>query len=112
MEKTMTFRQESDSQKIREFLDLVENHKVEIRRYKHPVLVWAVKEGTVYYSFWEQDILDRFGLSNVDGWDYEEDLLFCPDWAGDTDEENGEDWDDDLDDEDLGDIENYINNDK
>jgi hypothetical protein len=107
----MTFRQESDSQKLREFLDLVENSKVEIRRYKHPVLVWAVKDGTVYYSFWEQDILDRFGLANVDGWDYEEDLLFCPDWVGDLEEEWEDEEDDDLDDDDLSDLEDYINRD-
>jgi hypothetical protein len=107
----MTFRQESDPQKLREFLELVENHKVEIRRYKHPALVWAIKEGTVYYSFWEQDVLERFGIGNVDGWDYEEDLLFCPDWVGDLEEE----WEDDLDeddDDDFSDLEEYINSDK
>ena len=108
----MTFQQEIDPQKLREFLDMVENHKVEIRRYKHPVLVWAVKEGTVYYSFWEQDILEKFGLDNVDGWDYEEDLLFCPDWVGDTDDMWDDDLDDDDDDEDLGNLEDYISSDK
>jgi hypothetical protein len=108
----MTFRQESDPQKLREFLELVENHKVEIRRYKHPVLVWALKEGTVYYSFWEQDVLERFDIANVDGWDYEEDLLFCPDWVGDLDAEWDADLDEDDDDDDLSDIEDYINRDK
>jgi hypothetical protein len=107
----MTFRQESDPQKLREFLDLVENHKVEIRRYKHPVLVWGIKEGTVYYSFWEQDILERFGLANVDGWDYEEDLLFCPDWVGDLEDEYLDDVDDDEDDDDLSDIADLIKSD-
>lgn len=92
----MQFKQESATKKIKEFLDLVENHKVDIRHYKNPVLVWAVQEGTVYYSFWESDTLERYGLENVDGWDYEEDMLFCPDWVADNDD----DYDDDLDDED------------
>ena len=97
----MTFRQETDSKKIREFLDMVENHKVEMRRYRYPALVWAIKEGTVYYSFWEKDMLEKFGLVNVDGWDYEEDVLFCPDWIdekGDDDDlEDDPDDDEDLD---------------
>lgn len=97
----MQFRQESDSKKIKEFLSLVENHKVDIRHYKNPVLVWAVQDGTTYYSFWDADILMRFGLDNVDGWDYEEDLLFCPDWVADNDEDDFDDLDDD-DDDDLG----------
>ena len=75
----MDFRAEKDKKKIKEFLDLVENHKVEIRYFKHPVLVWRNLDGVCHYSFWEEEILDRFGLSNVDGWDYQEDLLFCPD---------------------------------
>lgn len=107
----MTFQKEADPHKLKEFLELVENHKVEIRRYKQPVLVWAVKEGTVYYSFWEEDVLERFGFENVDGWDYEEDLLFCPDWIGDSEDQ----WDDDLDDEDdekLDHIEDFIDCDR
>ncbi|PKN75332.1 MAG: hypothetical protein CVU49_03450 [Candidatus Cloacimonetes bacterium HGW-Cloacimonetes-2] len=91
----MIFNKESNARKIKEFLDLVENHKVELRHYKHPVLVWAVQDGTVYYSFWEEELLERFGLENVDGWDFEEDQLFCPDWVADDFEE-----DDDLDDDD------------
>lgn len=102
----MTFRQENDPQKLREFLDMVENTKIEIRRYKNPVLVWAIKDGTVYYSFWEQDMLDRFGVANVDGWDYEEDQLFCPDWVGDSDDLLDDDFDDD--DDDFSDIEDLI----
>jgi len=106
----MTFRQENDPIKLREFLDMVENSKIEITRYKNPVLTWAIKEGTVYYSFWEQDMLDRFGLINVDGWDYEEDLLFCPDWVDDS----ADDWDEDLDDDDDDDfdLEEFSNSDK
>ncbi|HNX37131.1 MAG TPA: hypothetical protein PL124_01885 [Candidatus Cloacimonadota bacterium] len=91
----MTFLQETDTKRIREFLDLVENHKVEIRHYKNPVLVWGVQEGTVYYSFWEADLLEKYGLQNVDGWDFEEDQLFCPDWMTDEDDD-----DYDLDDDD------------
>ncbi len=92
----MQFKQESTTKKIKEFLDLVENHKIDIRHYKSPVLVWAVQDGTVYYSFWEADTLLRYGLENVDGWDFEEDQLFCPDWVADNDA----DFDDDLDDDD------------
>lgn len=96
----MQYKQESSTKKIKEFLSLVENHKVDIRHYKTPVLVWAIQDGTVYYSFWESDVLERFGIDNVDGWDYEEDQLFCPDWVGDNDDED--DLDDDDDDDDLG----------
>jgi len=92
----MTFRQQTDLRKIKEFLDMVDNVKVDIRRFKDPVLVWAVKDGTAYYSFWEQDIISRFGLENVDGWDFEEDILFCPDWV----DEALDEWDEDADDDD------------
>ncbi len=95
----MVFQKQDSLKKIREFLDMVENHKVELRRYRVPVLVWAISDGTVYYSFWESDMLDKFGLENVDGWDYEEDKLFCPDWVEDDDE--GEELDFDDDDEDF-----------
>ncbi|MCB5252222.1 MAG: hypothetical protein RBR69_06770 [Candidatus Cloacimonadaceae bacterium] len=95
----MDFRAENDKKKIREFLDLVENHKIEIRHYKTPVLVWTNIEGVCHYSFWEEETLERFGLDNVDGWDYKEDLLFCPDWVADEEEED--DFDDDESDEDL-----------
>ena len=94
----MTFRSESDTKKIREFLDMVENTKIEIRRYKYPALVWSTKDGTCYYSFWEKDMLDRFGVENVDGWDYEEDVLFCPDWIEEEAEEPDDDDDSDDDD--------------
>jgi hypothetical protein len=96
----MQFRQEGEAKKIKEFLSLVDNHKIDIRHFKHPVLVWAIQDGTVYYSFWEDEILTRFGLDNVDGWDYEEDLLFCPDWIGEPEDEDEDDLDDD--DDDLG----------
>jgi len=94
----MVFKQETNIKKIKEFLDMVENHKIELRRYKHPILVFSVQDGTVYYSFWEEELLDKFGLDNVDGWDYEEDMLFCPDWIADLEDSDLDDFDDDDDD--------------
>ncbi|MCB5259535.1 MAG: hypothetical protein M0Q19_00330 [Candidatus Cloacimonetes bacterium] len=95
----MEFHQENDRKKIREFLNLVENHKVELRHYKKPVLVWTTFDGVCHYAFWEDETLSKFGFANVDGWDYEEDLLFCPDWiAGNEDDE---DFDDDEDGEEF-----------
>lgn len=93
----MIFRQESDPKKIKEFVDMVDNLKLEMRRYKYPVLVWAVKEGTVYYTIWEKEVLEKFGLESVDGWDFEEDALFCPDWI----EESEDDWDEEEEEDDL-----------
>ena len=73
---------EKDRKKIREFFDLVENEKYDLRRYSRPVLVYMVDENKrVKYSLWEDDLLHRFGIENVDGWDYEEDSSFCPDWV-------------------------------
>lgn len=96
----MIYRSENNRKKIKEFFDLVENNKIELRYYKNPVLVWGNEDGTCHYSLWEEEILDRFGLENVEGWDYKEDLLFCPDWvAGDEEDDPDEDIDDD---EDLG----------
>ena len=90
---------EKDRKKIREFFELVENEKYDLRRYSVPVLVYMVDENKrVKYSLWELDLLNRFGLENVDGWDYEEDSSFCPDWVMDDDDE---DFDDDDDDDDL-----------
>ena len=97
----MEYRKENDLKKIREFLDLSENHKIELRHYKDPVLVWAVADGTAYYAIWENELLEKYGLANVDGWDFEEDLLFCPDWMGDAEEDAEDDLDDDDDDLDM-----------
>ncbi len=72
---------EADRVRIREFFDLMENEKYDLRKYSKPILVYKVEDGTVYYSLWEEDILDRFGLKNVDGWDYKDDAGFCPDWV-------------------------------
>ncbi len=102
----MIFKKEDNPEKINEFLNLVENPKVELRHYKKPVLVWAVDEGTVFYSFWEEEMLSRYGLDNVDGWDFEEDLLFCPDWIGEAEEEDLDDFD--LNDEDIEDLSNFL----
>ncbi|MCL1827008.1 MAG: hypothetical protein FWG20_03105 [Candidatus Cloacimonetes bacterium] len=91
---------ESDRKKIREFLDLLDNEKYNLTRYSKPVLVYLVDENKrVKYSIWEEDMLNRFGVENVDGWDYEDDLSFCPDWV--ADDEDDDDWDDDDDDEDF-----------
>jgi hypothetical protein len=61
-------------------------------------LVWANSDGVCHYSFWEEETLTRFGLHNVDGWDFEEDLLFCPDWVADqTEDDEDDDFDDDED---------------
>lgn len=96
----MVFNQEKEIKKIKEFVNLVENPKIELRHYKDPVLVWALQDGTVYYTIWENETLSRFGLKNVDGWDYEEDLLFCPYWMN-PEEDEDDDLDDDDDDLDL-----------
>jgi hypothetical protein len=91
-------KSENDRKKIREFFNLVENEKYDLLKYTRPVLVYFVDEAKrVKYSLWEETLLERFGLENVDGWDFEEDLLFCPDWVGDDDDEDF-DWDDDDDD--------------
>ncbi len=72
---------ETDRARIREFLDLLGNERYELRKYHKPVLVYKVDDKTVYYSIWEEDLLTRFGLENVDGYDYKEDTIFCPDWV-------------------------------
>ena len=89
---------EKEKKKIREFFNLVENEKYDLRKYSIPVLVYFVDENKrVKYSLWENDLLIRFGLENVDGWDYEEDISFCPDWVQDDIDED--DWDEDDEDE-------------
>ncbi len=93
----MVFKKQDSLKLIKEFLDMVENHKVELRRYRTPVLVYAINDGTVHYSFWESEMLDKFGLENVDGWDFEEDMLFCPDWIADQEDEDDDSFDDDDD---------------
>jgi len=89
---------EKDKKRIREFLNLIENEAYDLRKYTRPVLVYFVDANkTVKFSIWENDLLTRFGLDNVDGWDYEEDISFCPDWIYDVDEDD-DFYDDDDDD--------------
>jgi len=88
----MQMKAERERKKIVEFFDLIENEKYDLRKFSRPVLVYGIDEDKmVKFSLWEADMLDRYGLKNVDGWDFEEDLSFCPDWVR-------EDLDDDLDD--------------
>lgn len=79
---------EKDKKRILEFLDLLGNESYDLRRYSHPVLVYVVRDETVYYSVWEEEILLRFGVENVDGWDFKEDSIFCPDWVIGVDNES------------------------
>ncbi len=98
---------QKDRDKIREFFDLLEDEHYDLRKFSHPVLVYKADSDQVYYSLWEESLLMRFGIENVDGWDYSEDILFCPDWVrGDVDDDDP----DDLDDEplDIEDIKKYI----
>ncbi len=98
---------QKDRDKIREFFDLLEDEHYDLRKFSHPVLVFKVDSDHVYYSLWEESLLMRFGIENVDGWDYSEDILFCPDWVrGEVDDDDP----DDLDDEplDIEDIKKYI----
>ncbi len=98
---------QKDRDKIREFFDLLEDEHYDLRKFSHPVLVYKVDGDKIYYSLWEESLLSRFGLENVDGWDYSEDVLFCPDWVQD---DLDEDDFDDVDDEPLNieDIKKYI----
>jgi len=89
------FKSESNREKIIEFIYLIENEKIDLRRYTRPVLVWTIQDQKVGYTVWEEDLLNRFGLENVDGWDYEEDIGFAPDWIFDDDDDDHFDDDDD-----------------
>ncbi|MCL2064541.1 MAG: hypothetical protein FWG98_09250 [Candidatus Cloacimonetes bacterium] len=88
---------EKDKKRIREFFNLIENDKYDLRKYNMPTLVYFIDENKkVKYSLWEMDLLNRFGLENVDGWDYEEDIAFCPDWIeGDIDDDLEDEVDED-----------------
>ena len=87
---------EKDRKKIVEFFDLIENDKYDLRKYTKPILVYYIdQENRVKYSLWENSLLERYGLENVDGWDFEEDISFCPDWMTDTIELDEDDDDDD-----------------
>ena len=90
------FKKEEDINRIKEFFELNDKNYT-LRKYHKPVLVYDIADDKVRYSLWEADMLQRFGLKNVDGWDNTEDLIFCPDWMQGLDEEE----DDDLDDIDI-----------
>ena len=86
---------EDNKERIKEFFDLTDqSHK--IRGYRKPVLVYDIYNDKVRYSLWEEDLLNRYGLKNVDGWDYTEDAIYCPDWMQDEEDDF-----DDLDEDDL-----------
>ncbi len=89
---------EKDKNRIKEFFEL-SSSDFSLRNYHTPILVYEVADDKVRYSLWEEDILERFGLKNVDGWDKTENIAFCPDWM------RGEEEDDDLEDIDLDDDE-------
>jgi hypothetical protein len=88
---------ERDKNRIKEFFEL-SSSEYSLRKYHKPVLVYEVDGDRVRYSLWEEEILERYGLKNVDGWDKTENIAFCPDWM------QGEE-DDDLEDIDLDDDE-------
>ena len=89
---------ENDRSRIKEFFDLTDQ-SFNLRKYHNPVLVYEVAGDKVRYSLWEEELLDRFGLKNVDGWDHTEDLIYCPDWMRDDVDDFDDDEDLDLDDD-------------
>jgi hypothetical protein len=103
---------EKDRNRIREFFNLLEDEHYDLRKFSHPILVYKIEDERVYYSLWEESLLTRYGLKNVDGWDYEDDVLFCPDWIRGLDDDDDDDDDDaDVDDEELRSIKRYIDKD-
>jgi len=96
---------ERDRKRIREFFELI-GSPYSLRKFSNPVLVYDIYNDDVRYSVWEEDMLDRFGLENVDGWDKKENSLFCPDWMLDDEYEDDDDDDDDDDDYDEEECEN------
>jgi hypothetical protein len=90
---------EKDKNRIKEFFEL-SGMDFNFGKYHKPILVYEVADDKVRYSLWEEEILDRYGLKNVDGWDKTENVAFCPDWMQGEDEEDNLD-DIDLDEEDL-----------
>ena len=91
---------EKDRSRIKEFFDLT-NADFNFRKFHKPVLVYEVVDDKVRYSLWEDELLNRFGLKNVDGWDATEDVIFCPDWMQEKEELDDENDDLDIDDLDL-----------
>lgn len=100
---------EKDKQKIKEFFELTVTDYT-LRKYHKPVLVYEVVGDKVHYSLWEEEILERYGLKNVDGWDKTENIAFCPDWMrNDVEEEEEELEDIDLDEDDVNEVKKYLN---
>jgi hypothetical protein len=92
---------EKNKNRIKEFFEL-SSADFSLHKYHKPVLVYEVDSDKVRYSLWEEEILSRYGLKNVDGWDKTENIAFCPDWMRDEEEEDLDDIDlDDDDDLDL-----------
>ncbi|PID28990.1 MAG: hypothetical protein CSB55_02675 [Candidatus Cloacimonadota bacterium] len=91
-------KQETSKEKIKEFFELLNDEHYDLRKYSHPVLVYKVEDERVYYTLWEESILKRFGTDNIFGWDYDEDLFFCPDWVTGIYDDDDDDFDDDDDD--------------
>jgi hypothetical protein len=89
---------EKNRERIKEFFDLTDTSYM-LRKFHKPVLVYEISGDKVRYSVWEEEILERFGLKNVDGWDSTEELIYCPDWLQDLDEDDLDDID--LDDDDI-----------
>jgi hypothetical protein len=93
---------ERDRGRIKEFFELT-NADFNLRKFHKPVLVYEISGDKVRYSLWEEELLERFGLKNVDGWDATEDVIYCPDWMQNKDEfEDEDDEEIDIDDLDLG----------
>ena len=95
---------EKDRKKMREFLNLVDNSHYDFHKFSRPILVFEMKEKTVQYTLWEEDLFEQLGIDNVVGYDYEEDSLYVPDWALDYDEFDDDDFDDDDDDDLIADL--------
>ncbi|MCK4955991.1 MAG: hypothetical protein KAS49_00035 [Candidatus Cloacimonetes bacterium] len=87
---------EKDKKRILEFFELSDN-SFNLRKYTKPVLVYIVEDDLVKYSIFDEDILERYGLENVDGYDFTENVAFCPDWMREDEDDFD---DDDLDDDD------------
>ncbi len=82
---------ERNKERIKEFFELSETD-FNLRKFHKPVLVYAIDGDKVRFSLWEEEMLEKFGLENVDGWDRTEELIFCPDWMqGNEDDEDLED---------------------
>ena len=97
MEDLKMMKAERDKDRIREFFELTDTG-YNLRKYHQPVLVYDIFDDKVRYSLWEEEMLNRFGLENVDGWDKTEEIVFCPDWMqGIDDEEDLSDLDEEED---------------